>query len=185
MSQNQNTPNLSDMISQLLSDPQKMRQFSQMASSLGLGGNSQQTNSPPAPDLSSLLSPNPQNSAPAPDLSLLLQNLASQNIPQERTTSQQNPPALDLSSLLSSLNGNNNAQNSSPTLDFSMIEKIQNAMQMFSQSNPNVDLLRALRPLLSQKRAKKVDDAIRIMQLIQILPMLKESGLFSFGGEQK
>ena len=116
---------------------------------------------------------------------MLLQNLASQNIPQERTTSQQNPPALDLSSLLSSLNGNNNAQNSSPTLDFSMIEKIQNAMQMFSQSNPNVDLLRALRPLLSQKRAKKVDDAIRIMQLIQILPMLKESGLFSFGGEQK
>lgn len=66
-----------------------------------------------------------------------------------------------------------------------MIEKIQNAMQMFSQSNPNVDLLRALRPLLSQKRAKKVDDAIRIMQLIQILPMLKESGLFGFGGEQK
>lgn len=156
-----------------------------MASSLGLGGNSQQTNSPSTPDLSSLLSPNPQNSAPAPDLSLLLQNLASQNIPQERTTSQQNPPALDLSGLLSSLNGNNNTQNSSPTLDFSMIEKIQNAMQMFSQSNPNVDLLRALRPLLSQKRAKKVDDAIRIMQLIQILPMLKESGLFGFGGEQK
>lgn len=185
MSQNQKTPNLSDMISQLLSDPQKMQQFSQMASSLGLGGNSQQTNSPSTPDLSSLLSPNPQNSAPAPDLSLLLQNLASQNIPQERTTSQQNPPALDLSGLLSSLNGNNNTQNSSPTLDFSMIEKIQNAMQMFSQSNPNVDLLRALRPLLSQKRAKKVDDAIRIMQLIQILPMLKESGLFGFGGEQK
>ena len=168
MSQNQNTPNLSDMISQLLSDPQKMQQFSQMASSLGLGGNSQQTNSPSTPDLS-----------------LLLKNLASQNIPQERTTSQQNPPALDLSGLLSSLNGNNNTQNSSPTLDFSMIEKIQNAMQMFSQSNPNVDLLRALRPLLSQKRAKKVDDAIRIMQLIQILPMLKESGLFGFGGEQK
>ena len=100
MSQNQNTPNISDMISQLLSDPQKMQQFSQMASSLGLGGNSQQTNSPSAPDLSSLLSTNPQNSAPAPDLSLLLQNLASQNIPQERTTSQQNPPALDLSGLL-------------------------------------------------------------------------------------
>ena len=39
-------------------------------------------------------------------------------------------------------------------------------MQMFSQSNPKcLDLLRALRPLLSQKRAKKVDDAIRIMQL--------------------
>lgn len=60
MSQNQNTPNLSDMISQLLSDPQKMQQFSQMASSLGLGGNSQQTNSPSAPDLSSLLSPTPK-----------------------------------------------------------------------------------------------------------------------------
>lgn len=185
MSQNQNTPNLSDMISQLLSDPQKMQRSVRWHPPWDWAEIPSRQTLHLLQILSSLLSPNPQNSAPAPDLSLLLQNLASQNIPQERTTSQQNPPALDLSGLLSSLNGNNNTQNSSPTLDFSMIEKIQNAMQMFSQSNPNVDLLRALRPLLSQKRAKKVDDAIRIMQLIQILPMLKESGLFGFGGEQK
>ena len=47
------------------------------------------------------------------------------------------------------------------------------------------DRLRALRPLLSEKRAKKVDDAVRIMQLVQLLPTLKESGLFRLGGDSQ
>ena len=42
----------------------------------------------------------------------------------------------------------------------------------------NVDLLLALKPRLKEHRAKKIDDAIRVMQLIQFLPLLKESGLF-------
>ena len=52
-------------------------------------------------------------------------------------------------------------------------------------TNPNIDLLRAMRPLLSPRRARKVDDAIRIMQLIQLLPALKESGLFALGGDSQ
>ena len=42
-----------------------------------------------------------------------------------------------------------------------------------------------MRPLLSPRRARKVDDAIRIMQLIQLLPALKESGLFALGGDSQ
>jgi hypothetical protein len=65
------------------------------------------------------------------------------------------------------------------------ILKIQRTMQALSRSNPNIDLLRAMRPLLSPRRARKVDDAIRIMQLIQLLPALKESGLFALGGDSQ
>ena len=36
----------------------------------------------------------------------------------------------------------------------------------------------ALKPRLSEARSKKVDDAIRVMQIIQFLPLLKETGLF-------
>ena len=66
-----------------------------------------------------------------------------------------------------------------------LLLKLQSAMQSLSQPSPGVELLRALRPLLSEKRAKKVDDAVRIMQLVQLLPTLKESGLFRLGGDSQ
>ena len=72
-----------------------------------------------------------------------------------------------------------------PAIDPSLLLKLQSAMQSLSQPSPGVELLRALRPLLSEKRAKKVDDAVRIMQLVQLLPTLKESGLFRLGGDSQ
>ena len=74
---------------------------------------------------------------------------------------------------------------SPPPMDMNTLLQVQKAMSLFTQGNKNVDLLRSLRPLLSEKRQRKIDDAIRIMQLIQMLPMLKESGLFGsiLGGE--
>ena len=72
-----------------------------------------------------------------------------------------------------------------PAIDPSLLLKLQSAMQSLSQPSPGVELLRALRPLLSEQRAKKVDDAVRIMQLVQLLPTLKESGLFRLGGDSQ
>lgn len=40
-------------------------------------------------------------------------------------------------------------------------------------------LLKALRPLLGEARQKKLDEALRILQLLRLLPLLKESGAFS------
>ena len=102
-----------------------------------------------------------------------------------------NSPSLDMSqlgSLLSQLGlGQNGAPPapSLPPIDMNTMLQIRKAMELFAHGNKNVDLLRSLRPLLSEKRQKKVDDAIRIMQLIQMLPMLKESGLFGTGGGLK
>lgn len=39
--------------------------------------------------------------------------------------------------------------------------------------------LNALKPLLSEPRQKRADEAIRILRLIDMLPLLKESGMFS------
>lgn len=66
-------------------------------------------------------------------------------------------------------------------LDPAMLIKIQ---QLMSRMQPgaddkNIALLRALKPHIS--RENKVDEAIRILQLLSVLPSLGEIGLF--GGD--
>lgn len=61
-------------------------------------------------------------------------------------------------------------------LDFESIAKITSIMSKLSnkKKDPRSDLLMALRPLLSQSRQEKVDQATKIIQLLEILPLLKE-----------
>ena len=47
------------------------------------------------------------------------------------------------------------------------------------QEDDSTRLLRALRPLLGEERQKKLDEAIRILQFMRMLPMLRQSGLLS------
>lgn len=192
---------LSAQINSILNSPEGMQQIQNMASALGLGnmmgnmGNANTNQPPPNPTPP----PNEQNAYTAPQMPN--NNYGMQGSPQ-----MQMPPApppmpqapnpagaaaggFDLSNLMGMLGqmgiGNNqqSAQTSSmPSIDMNTILKLQRAMQAFTVGNKNVDLLRSLKPHLSEKRAKKVDDAVRIMQLINMLPMIKESGLFGFGG---
>ena len=39
-------------------------------------------------------------------------------------------------------------------------------------------LLRALRPMLSERRRQKLDQALKLLQFMRVLPLLKSSGLF-------
>ena len=104
-------------------------------------------------------------------------------------------PGLDPSALMGMLQNLSAGQQNTPSapspggvppgLDLNLIVQIQKAMQALSASSRNVELLRTLKPHLSEARAKKVDDAIRVMQLIQLLPALKESGLFALGGDSQ
>lgn len=59
-----------------------------------------------------------------------------------------------------------------------MLGTIANAMMTMNKSDKNVELLYSLKKHLGEERSKRVDDAARIMQLIKMLPLLKESGLF-------
>ena len=162
----------------------------------GSSGQNQPSQAPAGANLSALLSTLQQqmengskgNSAPnLSSLLLALQQGAAQNgtnsagQAQQAQQAQQGP---DLSSLLSALQGSPSGANA-PAISMDTILKIQRTMQALSRSNPNIDLLRAMRPLLSPRRARKVDDAICIMQLIQLLPALKESGLFALGGDSQ
>lgn len=177
--QGSSEPNLSALLSSL---QQQMEN--------GSSGQNQPSQAPAGANLSALLSTlqqqmengNKGNSAPnLSSLLLALQQGAAQN---GTNSAGQTPQGPDLSSLLSALQGSTSGANA-PAISMDTILKIQRTMQALSRSNPNIDLLRAMRPLLSPRRARKVDDAIRIMQLIQLLPALKESGLFALGGDSQ
>ena len=151
-----------------------------------------QQNTPSAPSPGGGTSPSLDPSA----LMGMLQNLSAgqQNAPSAPSPGGGGTaPGLDPSALMGMLQNLSAGQQNTPSapapggvppgLDLNLIVQIQKAMQALSASSRNVELLRTLKPHLSEARAKKVDDAIRVMQLIQLLPMLKESGIFGTGRE--
>ena len=69
-------------------------------------------------------------------------------------------------------------QQSMPQIDMNTLMMMQRAISMMGQEDKNTELLRALKPHFSPERAKKVDDAIRMIQLMRLLPLAKEIGLF-------
>ena len=162
--QGSSEPNLSALLSSL---QQQMEN--------GSSGQNQPSQPPAGANLSALLSTLQQqmengskgNSAPnLPSLLLALQQGAAQN---GTNSAGQTPQGPDLSSLLSALQGSPSGANA-PAISMDTILKIQRTMQALSRSNPNIDLLRAMRPLLSPRRARKA---------------LKESGLFALGGDSQ
>ncbi len=63
------------------------------------------------------------------------------------------------------------------------IDEMQTIISVVSQLNSNEDnertrLLTALRPYLSEKRQAKADNAVKILKLLELWPLIKESGLF-------
>ena len=61
-----------------------------------------------------------------------------------------------------------------------MLSMLMRAAPLLTKANEEDDasrLLAALRPLLSEPRQKKLDDAGRILKLLHLLPLLRESGL--------
>lgn len=213
---------LSAMITSVLSDPEKMKQFSQIAQSLGLSDGAPQTQPPPPPapqnqqaDLSSIIgalgdalnqnnrqAAQPAQQAGTTDISALAGILSSALNQNQSAQSQAAPQTPDLSTLAGLLGGAAQPQPQSssfdvsaltnmfggpaqgsggafPGLDMSMIMKLGQAMSSMQANRQNIDFLLSLKPRLNASRSKKIDDSIKIMQVIQFLPLLKDSGLFS------
>jgi len=193
----------SEMLSQLLSSDEGKQQISQVLSMLGQGGspsggqtnnsnNNSNSNNNNMPDLSALLSSlggannnNNNNSGNSmPDLSALLSSLGGgSNNNNNNNNSGNNMP--NLGALLSSLGGGGGNENSGlPNLD---IGKLMNIQKLLSQrkDDSSTALLRALKPHLAEENRKKVDEAVRIMELLDLLPLIKESGLLGslLGGD--
>lgn len=117
----------------------------------------------------------------------------SQQSNNQQNNSQQSGSGPDLSALLNMLgNQNNSASNSDNNttntpniingLDINMLLKMQKLLSATNTEDSNTALIRALKPHLKPERQSRADEAIRMMQLMNLLPMLKESGLFGGGG---
>lgn len=79
----------------------------------------------------------------------------------------------------------------SPTPDISSIGdmlgsgELQSIISVISKmksagDDSRVQLISALRPHLSEERRKRADTAIKILKLLDVLPLMKDSGLFNF-----
>lgn len=72
-------------------------------------------------------------------------------------------------------NSTENVSDAGP--DLSSIFKLTGLMSAFSQSDKNSELLLALKPHLKEEKQKKVDKAVKILKLIAVWNIAKESGM--------
>jgi hypothetical protein len=71
-------------------------------------------------------------------------------------------------------------QGQMPQLDpqmMSLVMKLAPMLSAMRQEDSSTQLLNALRPFLGESRRRRLDEAMRILQLARILPYLKNSGL--------
>lgn len=98
-----------------------------------------------------------------------------------------NPP-FDISKILGGETQNNTESDNAklpaspaPDIDIGKIMKLKGMIEASGKSDKNVALLLALKPLLKEEKQAKVDQVIKILRLLTMLPLLKESGLL--GGD--
>ena len=73
------------------------------------------------------------------------------------------------------------AQSAAPAVDPDLMRSVMKLAPAFSrmrQEDSSTQLLRALRPFLGESRQKRLDEALRILQLMRMLPYLRNSGIF-------
>ena len=143
--------NLAAQISKLLESPDGMDKIREMASML-MTPEPQQA-PPPAPD----------NSPPDIDMDKL-RDIASTLMGQQ-----------------SAANTNNTPQSSSMLSpgDMKVMMKLMQALRS-DATDERSRLLMSLRPYLSEKRQARVDSAVKILRLVQLIPLLSESGFSLF-----
>ena len=61
--------------------------------------------------------------------------------------------------------------------DFGMLFKLQQLMQASAGEDKDAELLLALKPHLKEERQKKVDKAVKILKLLSIWSVLRDSGM--------
>ncbi len=58
--------------------------------------------------------------------------------------------------------------------DAALFGKMQQAFSLMRQDDPRIAFLSALRPNLSEARRGRVDEAIRLLRMVRLLPLLRE-----------
>ncbi|MCD7888516.1 MAG: hypothetical protein LUG23_01080 [Oscillospiraceae bacterium] len=73
------------------------------------------------------------------------------------------------------------ATKASENLDMSAISGLMQKMKGFQPDDDNTRFLLALRPLLGEEKQNKIDRAVKVLRLLNLLPLISESGLL--GGD--
>ncbi len=61
--------------------------------------------------------------------------------------------------------------------DMSALSSLAPLLSAFNKKDERSDFIMALKPLLSEERGKKADEAAKIIKLLSVLPLLKEKGI--------
>ena len=139
---------LEQQLSQFLSDPNSMKQLQGMISSLGL--NNQQSGG------SGSQQPAPDPAQGMPDMSALAGMLGALVGGQPTASPQaQGPEGPDT---------------------LAMVAKLAPMLSQLNREDDSTRLLTALRPLLGPERRRKIDEAVKILQMMRLLPMLRDMG---------
>lgn len=103
-----------------------------------------------------------------PDLNTLLSSLSSEDISSLGDMAQQ------LLGSAPELNGDEQQSNIFGSLDPAMLAKIMQIMPLLQSGaeNDRTRLICALKPLLSKGRRQKADEALQLIRLLEILPMI-------------
>ncbi|MEG0839085.1 MAG: hypothetical protein RSC64_01700 [Hydrogenoanaerobacterium sp.] len=178
----------SEMLSQLLSSDEGKKQVSSVINMLSSGsgnvGGGNANNSASTGTNNSNSSSNNNF-----DINALLSSLgASGNGASTGTNnSNNNSNNFDINTLLASLGNKGDGSSAAPmpSLDIAKLMRVQ---QLLSQKRDDgsTALLRALKPHLGDANRKKVDEAVRFMEIFSLLPLIKESGLLGslLGGDE-
>lgn len=91
----------------------------------------------------------------------------------ETQNNKQDPNQLNIEDLLKNIGGSN----SFGMPDLSQLSAIVPILQAFNSHDERLDFINALKPLLSEERQKKADEATKLVKLMSVLPLLRERGI--------
>ena len=77
------------------------------------------------------------------------------------------------------LSGQGSVPDSKPQESTQSTSDLFSLMGKLSSDDERTAFLKALRPLLGEARQKKTDEAIKILRLLSLLPLLRETGLLN------
>lgn len=77
-------------------------------------------------------------------------------------------------------NLNSEFENSIPPEEaINVISNLQKVFQKMTEAEQNIEIIKAIKPLLSEDIQKKLEDAIKLIKIFSIIPVLKEKGILN------
>ncbi len=61
--------------------------------------------------------------------------------------------------------------------DLSQLSALVPVLQAFNKPDSRLDFINALKPLLSEGKRQKADEAMKLVRLVSVLPLLRERGI--------